>query len=134
MNAELVVMTSEKVDGRFKIYRAPIDNIDHIPRAGILFIVVSCSDDIKPRLNGRRRLCQSCGHDWYTFIVQGRKVLLAGWNDGDFEWHSLDNPWAESSTIRPDHLPMARGITFKGKRIPDDEWQQAITQFMDEMH
>ena len=134
MTAELVVMTSEKVNGRFKVYRAPLNIIDHIPRTGVLFIIVSCEDGVKPRLNGRRRLCESSGHDWYTFIVQGNNVLLAGWDDGDFVWHGLDEPWAESSTVRPDHLPMARGTTFKGEGIGPEEWQQAITQFMDEMH
>ena len=134
MSAELVVMTSERVGDKFKIYRAPLDAIKHIPRTGILFIIVSCEDTKKPRLNGRRRLCQKCGRDWYTLIVRKNHVMLSGWDDGDFEWKRLSDPWAEEATTKPDHLPMAHSITFEGIFIEPDEWKKAIAQFMAEMH
>ena len=134
MSAELVVMTDEWVGDRFKVYRAPLDAIDDTPRSGILFIVISCEDDVKPRLNGRRRLCEVHGRDWYTLIVRSKNVLLAGWDDGDFVWHGLPDPWAESSRTIPDHLPMARSITFKGAWIEPEKWKKALEQYNAEIH
>ena len=131
---ELVVMTDEWDGDKHKVYRTPVNDNDNIPRSGILFMVISCEDTVRPRLNGRRRLCEAHGKDWYTLIVRGQHVMLPGWDDGDLVWYNLDNPWAEETRVIPDHIPMAHGITFKGKRIPDDEWLQAIDQFMAEMH
>jgi len=134
MSAELVVMTSERVRDKFKVYRAPIDAIDHIPRKGVLFMVISCEDDKKPRKSGRRRLCERSGRDWYTLIVRKNHVMLSAWDDGDFEWKRLSDPWAESATTKPDHLPMAHSITFEGILLEPDEWQKAINQFNAEIH
>ena len=134
MSAELVVMTSEKVGDKFKVYRKPLDDIDDIPRTGILFIIISCEDKDRPRLNGRRRLCEAKCHDWYTLIIRKNNVMLAGWDDGDFEWKRLTDPWAESATTKPNHLPLAKAITFEGIFIQPDEWKKAVDQFMTEMH
>jgi len=135
MAAELVVMTSEKVGDKFKVYRVPLDEIDDIPRHGVLFIIISCEDTVRPRLNGRRRLCEAHGRDYYTLIVRKNNVMLAGWDDDDFVWKGLVDPWAEKSTTKPDHLPMAHpAITFEGKFLHKDEWQKAIKQFNEEMH
>jgi len=135
MPAELVVMTAEMVGDKFKVYRNAIDEIDDIPRHGVLFIIISCVDPVRPRLNGRRRLYEAHSKDRYTLIVRKNNVMLAGWDDGQFEWKGLADPWAEASTVKPDHLPLAHpAITFEGVQIAPDEWKKAIKQFMDEMH
>jgi len=135
MSPQLVVMTSEKVDGKFKIYRKALDDLDDIPRTGVLFIAISCEDSVKPRLNGRRRLCQSSGRDWYTLIVRKNNAMLAAWDDGDFEWKRLTDPWDESATTKPDHLPMSGSpITFRGVWIDTEEWHKALEQCNNELH
>lgn len=133
MTAELVVMTAEKDGDKFKVYRTPVNDLACIPRTGTLFMAVSCEDTVKPRLNGRRRLCQSCGHDWYTLIVRRNHIMLAGWDTGDFEWKRMYDCWDEAATIRPDHLPLAAGETFKGIGISPEEWQTALQQ-INELH
>jgi len=134
MPAELVVMTAEMVGDKFKVYRTPLHENDSIPRTGILFMVISVEDSVKPRLNGRRRLCESCAHDYYTLIVRKNHVLLAGWDQFQFVWKGLVDPWLEASTTHPDHLPMARAITFEGVLVSKDDWLKAVDQAMAEMH
>ena len=135
MTAELVVMTSERDGDKFRVYRTPIDDVDSIPRTGVLFVIISCEDLVKPRLNGRRRLCEAHGRDWYTLVVRGENVMLAGWDDGDFVWKKIVDPWVEASTTRPDHLPLVHpAITFKGEFVEKGEWEKALKQFNDEMH
>ncbi len=135
MGAELVVMTDEHDGDKFRVYRRPLDQLDDIPRTGTLFIIVSCEDAARPRLNGRRRLVEAHGRDRYAVVLRGGMVMLRSWDDGDIEWKRLNDPWAESATTRPDHLPLVRAaITFAGILLPAVEWQRAVAQFNEEMH
>lgn len=132
----------EDVDrpGKRLVHRVALEDVDEIPKEGVLFIVVSQLDPDMPRLNGRRRMAESHSHDRYALIVKKEWFLLYGWDDGDYEWkrHAV-NPWAEASTTIPDHLPLSPAtINFEGSQLGDNpespEWLAAVDQFNKELH
>jgi len=143
MTAEVAVMYSREDParaGKHLVRRVPIEDVDLLPKTGVLFIVVSQLDSVNPRLNGARRMSEAWGKDRYALVVRREWHLLYGFDDGDFQWrrHAVE-PFAEASSVTPDHLPLSvPSVTFEGAQLgtgPDDPlWIAALKQFNEELH
>jgi len=143
MGAEIAVMYNvpdPNDASKKRILRVPIEDVDQLPKTRVLFIIVSQKDPQNPRLNGNRRMAEAHGKDRYCFVFRKEWFLLYGWDDGDFKWRRhLIKPWAEASTVKPDHLPLSpASVVFEGEQLGEGDqdplWIAAYDQFMEEMH
>lgn len=143
--ADIVVMYDE-VDPlrptKRLIVRVEIDQVDTLPKTNVLFIIVSQRDVIDPVLNGRRRMAEAWGKDFYTFMLKRDEFMLLGHDDGYLIWRLhrfTGNPFSEGASQRPDRLPLSPASTaFSGSMLgsspSDPAWLAAIDQFEEEMH
>jgi len=115
--------------------KVPISDIDELKKTGVLAIIISAPDDIRPRLNGSRRVAEATGKDFY-YIVENNGFIGLDSRD-EFERLTLfdkKKPWLEcgSFMIHPQYT--GKMTIFEGKAIPDDEWKKALELFNREMH
>lgn len=130
---ELAVMYKD-----LSIVRVDFDSVDTLVKSEVLFIIASEIDAVNPRLNGKRRVAEIHGWNHYLFLRRRDNFLLTGWDDGMWEWHREDTPFARDALTPLTQPPVTRymGVTFEG---PDTEldsagWQVALAKFQAEMH
>jgi hypothetical protein len=123
--------------------RVPVEEVDKLPKTGVLAIILSCQDSDNPRVTidgvGYRRLTQKAGYDFY--------YLLKYWDDGSwwygFEGRDSENlvafrkdsakPFADGS-LRVEHPRYnCWSLVFEGQNVDDETWAEAKTTFK-EMH
>jgi hypothetical protein len=123
--------------------RVPIHEADKLLKQGVLAIIISCPDELKPRVTidgfGYRRRAQALGKDFY---------YLLHYNDEGDSWYALDsrdrsefikfhktkNSWKES-TYRQEHPRYGYFmLVFEGAKVSDETWDKAIELFDKEVH
>lgn len=126
----------------FERARVLIEEADLLLTDRVLFIILSATDDVRPRLNGCRRVAECNGYDNY---VLARKHLngvywsmLDGWDNQRFTFKSEDEPFKDSCAggeVGVCEPPLGVfHITFAGITVPPDVWAEALIVFQEEMH
>lgn len=103
-----------------------------LARTGVLFAILSVSDTKRPRLNGRRRVREKFGKDWYYLFEENGMASLDGWDDKDFPRIPLSDPFSPIRGLPPILPPGA--LVFEGGYLPPDEWEESLKIYYAEMH
>ncbi|GAG86801.1 unnamed protein product, partial [marine sediment metagenome] len=66
---------------------------------------------------------------------KGKWILLCGWDNSDWQWRRLENPWEDTAFYTADYLPLGcLNIVFHGVDVSPDKWNEAVQLFDAEMH
>ncbi len=129
MSIEIEVMYSD-----FSRQRVPLEQVQNLRNDGVLFIIASANDTIRPRLNGRRRTQEKFGKDWYYLRNEAGLLEIGGWDLQDYKQIRIDDPWG-SKLYASQPLWLSGGsVVFEGGHIPDEKWSEALRVFYAEMH
>lgn len=115
--------------------RVPLAEADSLSRDGVLFIILSAPADRLPRKDGKRRVMQAYGDDYYFLLREPGRFMLEGWSERDWTWKYERDPFKVISFAPgPPGLPDG-ALIFVGKQIDEDTWHnKAIPLFDAEMH
>lgn len=116
-----------------KSLKASLDNLDALPKDGVLAIVVR-TDEEEGKL---RNITFSQGFDKYALCQKqdgGQTwIMLFGWDDGDFKWRRLSNVH-DIDAIREVDMPLGcLHAVFQGQQVTDAKWKTALTTLNAEM-
>ncbi len=113
--------------------RVPIEEADQLPKTGVLAVIISCSDDIRPRLDGYRRVVQGVGKDFYYLLNYNDMYALDSRDESDLiRFFKKESPWDVYYKDHPEYT--CSMLVFEGEYVPDVVWQEALKIFNDEMH
>ena len=113
--------------------RVPIKKADTLLRTGVLAIIISCEDKIRPRFNGYRRVTQGIGKDFYYLYNEDDMYALDSRDEGELiHFFNEDEPWEIHYTEQPEYVWST--IIFEGKQVSEKLWKEALKIFEKEMH
>ncbi len=113
--------------------RVSLSNRAALPRTGVLFIILSAPDTERPRLNGYRRVAEKFGTDWYWLGELDGAAQVNGWDDRDFRWVPLDDPFNPLRESQPPWLD-PEALIFEGGYLKPEAWERAKAVYYADMH
>lgn len=115
--------------------RVPIQEVHSLVRTGVLAIIISAPDDIKPRLNGYRRVAEATGKDFYYIIIQDDRVGIDSRDEFErIQFYQKNDPLGPCGYVMEHPLYAGKNYMFEGKAVPEDKWQEALEIFNKDMH
>lgn len=110
--------------------RVPIEDIDQLPNDGVLIIVVTAPKDERYEV-----VAYSHSKDHYSLLSRGDWVLLCGWDDSEWQWRRIRNPWESTAFQTASYLPFGcLSVTFHGVSVHPDVWKEAVGIFDEDMN
>lgn len=111
--------------------RVPVAEAGGLPRAGVLFIVLSAVD---PETGRPKRVREKFGKDWYYLLRDAAgRYMLQGWDDKQHRWYDPADPFAYPEDAPPSEM-LPDAIVFEGGYLPPAEWERALETYYAEMH
>jgi hypothetical protein len=113
--------------------RVPVEDVGILCKTEVLAIILSCVDDVRPRLNGCRRVAEATGKDFYYIVIQDDFIGLDSRDEYDrIQFYQRPKPFAGNILEHPKYD--GEMYIFEGKGIPDEQWKKALELFNREIH
>ena len=107
----------------------PLDEVDTLEKAGVLFVLLSTFDE-----HGVRRVVQGLsGLDRYVLLRQPGWAFLWGWIDADFTWRKETNGAETSQATEPPFAFKFPVVELQGTTVSREQWLKVAAAYSDEV-